>query len=308
MNISFLVPAHNEQENIEKCLDNIEVYKRKGDEIIVGLDACTDDTKEIVQRYSDVKFIESKNKLGKHGILNRLVEKASGEIIIVHDADWLLSGEKSLDSLVDSFKDKKVGGIANSWSMTFENWKKSRGVAYMGDAWSDYFLMKFKKKYYTKRENGILYVDIDKMYFPFFLNIIRKKLITKAMTSADDLERVFDIVRKGYKIVILEDIEIPHHVVIYKHISLARLYKQKLRGHLARKQIRHSFKYSTSTKNFYLPMTIFIIKGMLEIHSIHMIFSILTWILVTFLSYAHALVLWGIKPMSTEKLWEIRMR
>ena len=123
MKVSFLVPAHNEEENIGKCLYNLSKYKRQEDEIIVGLDKCTDSTEFLVRKaeyfIDNLSHIKSEKKLGKHGILQKMIEKAKGEIIIVHDADWLLAGEKSLDSVVDFFKDKKVGGIENSFSMTY---------------------------------------------------------------------------------------------------------------------------------------------------------------------------------------------
>jgi len=308
MKVSFIIPCHNEEENIRKCLDNLENYKKKEDEIIVGLDACTDKTEEYVRLFG-MNFIKSEQNIGKHGILKKLIKKSHGEIIIIHDADWFLSGQKPLSALIKYFDDKKVGGIANSFSMTFANRKICKGIAYLGDVWCDYFLNEFKKTYYTKRENGILYVDEKKMFFPFFLNVIRREIITEAITGADDLERVLDIIRKGYKIVVLEDEEIPHQVVQYNYISLPNLYKQKLRGHLARKQIKRHYNYSTSVRKFYLPMTIFLLRKMLKIHSIKMVASMSVWIGITAISYIHALILNSMGHVTTERLWkEMRIR
>ena len=306
--ISILVPAHNEQENIGKCLDNLLKYKRQQDEIIVGLDACNDNTESILKSYNNIDYIKSEKKLGKHGILQKMIEKAKGEIIIVHDADWLLAGKKSIVTLLNYFEDPKVGGIENSFSMTFYELERGKGIGYIGDAMCDKFLTEFKNKYFTTRENGILYVDKKKMNFPFFVNFIRKKLIKRAITVADDLERVFNILDKGYKIVVLEDEEIPHHVVIYKHIPLARLYYQKVRGHLARKQIRHTYKYSTNIKGFYIPITIFMVRKMLELRSLKMIMAMFVWMLIAVVSYFHALVLYSLKPLKSERLWEMRVR
>lgn len=306
MKISFLVPAHNEEKFIFGCLKSLLKYKRPQDEIIVGLDACTDST-EFIAKALDVKCIKSKKNIGKHAMLDRLIKKAKGDIIIVHDADWIFIGEESLDSLVKYFKDKKVGGIANSFSFTFPN-KEKGNIIYIGDAWCSHFLMEFKKKYYTIRNNEILYIDGEKMFFPFFLNIIRKKLITRAVTVADDLERVLTIIEKGYKIVIPEDKKIPHQKVTYKHISLPKLYIQKVRGHLARKQIKLNYNYNTSIRNFYIPMTIFIIREMLKIHSLKMVASIFVWMTITVLSYFHALIMYWATSLSSEKLWKLRIR
>ena len=311
MRISFLCPAHNEEENIERCLHNLIQYKRPEDEIIVGLDACTDNTESIVSSfkdYFDVNYIKSEKKLGKHGILQKLIEKSKGDIIVIHDADWLLAGNKSIAILLRYFKDLKIGGIENSFSMTYYDMEKGKGIGYIGDAMCDKFLTEFKKKYFTTREDGILYVDRNKMNFPFFVNFIRKDLIKTATTVADDIERVFNILDKGYKIVILEDEEIPHHVVIYKHIPLEKLYFQKVRGHLARKQIRHTYKYSTNIKGFYVPMSIFMIRKMLKLRSAKYIMAMFVWMAIGVISYFHALALYSLKSLTTEKLWEMRVR
>jgi len=306
MKISFIVPVHNEENFIFTCLKSLLRYKRPQDEIIIGLDACTDCT-EVIAKALNIKCIKSKKNIGKHAMLDRLIKKARGDIIIVHDADWIFVGEKSLDSLAKYFEDEEVGGIANSFSFTYPN-KEKGNIIYVGDAWCSHFLMEFKKKYYTTRNKGILYIDGNKMFFPFFLNIIRKKLMTRAVTVADDLERVLTIIERGYKIVVPEDEGIPHQKVTYTHISFPRLYIQKVRGHLARKQIKLNYDYNTSIRNFYVPMTIFIIRKMLKIHSLKMIASIFIWIAVTILSYFHALIIYWTTSLSSEKLWGMRIR
>jgi len=312
LKISFLIPVKNEEKIIERCLNNLLEYKRPEDEIIVGLDNCTDSTEFLVRKaeyfIDNLSHIISEKKLGKHGILKRMIEKAKGDIIIVHDADWLLTGKKSIVTLLKYFEDPRVGGIENSFSMTYYELEKGKGVGYIGDAMCDKFLTEFKNKYFTTRENGILYVDRSKMSFPFFVNFIRKNLIQEATTVADDLERVFNILDNNYKIVVLEDEKIPHHVVIYKHIPLEKLYFQKVRGHLARKQIRHTYKYSTNIKGFYVPMSIFMIRKMLKLHSIKYIMAMFVWMAIGVISYFHALALYSLKSLTTEKLWEMRVR
>lgn len=102
---SFIIPAHNEEDVIGKCLDSI--LKQKGDyEIIVVNDGSTDKTREIVEEY--VKKYPEKVKLINfaHGhsaafARNRGAEKARGEWIIFIDADQIV--EKSFLKRVDEF-------------------------------------------------------------------------------------------------------------------------------------------------------------------------------------------------------------
>ena len=57
MKFSIIIPAHNEEKYIRKCLDSIvkasEAYKEQT-EVIVVLNRCTDQTEEIAKSYNCV--------------------------------------------------------------------------------------------------------------------------------------------------------------------------------------------------------------------------------------------------------------
>lgn len=57
MKFSIIIPAHNEEKYIRKCLDSIakasEAYKEQT-EVIVVLNRCTDKTEEIAKSYNCV--------------------------------------------------------------------------------------------------------------------------------------------------------------------------------------------------------------------------------------------------------------
>ena len=105
-NVSIIIPARNEEENISQLLKDIltQYYPTNLIEIIVVDDHSTDKTAEIIQSFKGVKYIDlSKHTDGK--ILNAYKKKAietailssTGELIITTDADcrmgayWLLS-------------------------------------------------------------------------------------------------------------------------------------------------------------------------------------------------------------------------
>lgn len=104
--VTIIIPARNEEKNIERILKDIraQIYPDDLTEIIVVDDHSTDTTAEIVKRFPAVKLL-SLNDYTNGQVLNAYKKKAieiaiqqsSGELIITTDADcamcefWLLS-------------------------------------------------------------------------------------------------------------------------------------------------------------------------------------------------------------------------
>ncbi len=93
MRFSFVVPAHNEEDVIGKCIDSI--LKQEGNiEAIIVNDGSSDRTKNIVEDYLiNHKIIKLVNFPKGHSAAfarNRGVEKATGKWIIFIDADQIL--------------------------------------------------------------------------------------------------------------------------------------------------------------------------------------------------------------------------
>jgi chlorobactene glucosyltransferase len=93
--VSVLVPARNEEQNIERCLNSLlnQVYRKY--EILALNDNSTDNTLEILKRIavSDgrVRVINGKplpdDWYGKPYAMHQLAEEAKGEILLFTDAD-----------------------------------------------------------------------------------------------------------------------------------------------------------------------------------------------------------------------------
>lgn len=84
---SIIVPAHNAEGHIEKCLDSIEMQTFKDYELIVVCDACTDNTKSVATWYTDQLIITN---YGRDGLArNAGLDAAEGEwILFLDDDDW----------------------------------------------------------------------------------------------------------------------------------------------------------------------------------------------------------------------------
>lgn len=87
--VTVVIPVYNELKTIEKILSLVEAQPMVSEIILVD-DASTDGTVNILKRYENTPkykiFYHERNK-GKGAALRTGFEKASGEIVIVQDAD-----------------------------------------------------------------------------------------------------------------------------------------------------------------------------------------------------------------------------
>lgn len=102
--ISVIIPARNEEENIQACLDSItnQGYPKNLFEVIVVDDFSTDRTVEIVNSFANknVSLLSLKD-FAKEGELNSYkkkaieiaISKANGELIITTDADCIVQNK-----------------------------------------------------------------------------------------------------------------------------------------------------------------------------------------------------------------------
>ncbi|NCA80413.1 MAG: glycosyltransferase family 2 protein [Sphingobacteriia bacterium] len=96
MKLSIIIPAYNEERTIEVILDKVISVNLIGNvskEIVIINDCSKDRTAEVVNQYisthpdEDIRFIEQPENMGKGAAIHRGIEAASGDLIIVQDAD-----------------------------------------------------------------------------------------------------------------------------------------------------------------------------------------------------------------------------
>jgi cellulose synthase/poly-beta-1,6-N-acetylglucosamine synthase-like glycosyltransferase len=110
--VTFLVPAYNEEEYVEECLDSLlgQDYPSDKLEIIAINDGSTDRTLEKIKNYKDRIQIIDKENSGKASSLNYALKKVDTEIVGCMDADSF--PEKDfVKNMVGYFDQEDVKGV-----------------------------------------------------------------------------------------------------------------------------------------------------------------------------------------------------
>lgn len=111
--LSVLVPAYNEERTIQQILDRLGEVKLINEvqmEIVIVNDASTDNTREIVENYitdhsdRDFQFFSQPVNMGKGAALHKAIDLASGEYMVVQDADLEYDPEEFNNLLKPVFK------------------------------------------------------------------------------------------------------------------------------------------------------------------------------------------------------------
>ncbi len=119
--VSVLIPAHNEEKSIIRCIESVRYSTIRNLEIVVVDDASTDTTASLVQDYirqhpdfsRKIQLIRLYKNVGKARALNRALESnLRGEFVMTLDADSVLHPnaiENATDYMID---DSKIAGVA----------------------------------------------------------------------------------------------------------------------------------------------------------------------------------------------------
>jgi glycosyltransferase involved in cell wall biosynthesis len=94
--LSILIPAYNEEKTISLILDrviSIDLIEDIEKEIVIVNDSSTDKTKEVVEHYItshsgvNIRLFNQPKNAGKGAAIHKAIELATGDYMIVQDAD-----------------------------------------------------------------------------------------------------------------------------------------------------------------------------------------------------------------------------
>lgn len=118
MILSIIIPAYNEYETIHQILtkvEKVELPQNIGKEIIVINDKSTDNTLEqllAIQKQTNIKIISHEKNRGKGAAIRTGIENATGDFIIIQDADTEYDPneyKQMLQPILDGFADVVYG-------------------------------------------------------------------------------------------------------------------------------------------------------------------------------------------------------
>jgi glycosyltransferase involved in cell wall biosynthesis len=119
--LSIIIPAYNEAATIHLILDKVkkvELLNRIEKEIIIVNDCSTDDTEQSIKEYIDnnasvdIQYFKHEINQGKGAALHTGIKKATGEYLIIQDADLEYDPTEYnilLKPVIDGFADVVYG-------------------------------------------------------------------------------------------------------------------------------------------------------------------------------------------------------
>jgi cellulose synthase/poly-beta-1,6-N-acetylglucosamine synthase-like glycosyltransferase len=170
--VTIMIAAYNEELVIEKKIRSIfnTIYPLYKIQLLVGSDNSSDNTNVILQKlaneFHQLSFTHFKERQGKISIINQLSDLATGELLIVSDANVMLE-QDTLFQLVKYFKDSQVGLVDTNM--------KNYGIKKNG--------ISFQEKSYISHEVNVKHLEsisFGTMIGPFGgCYAVRKNLFTK---------------------------------------------------------------------------------------------------------------------------------
>ncbi|HYO74957.1 MAG TPA: glycosyltransferase family 2 protein, partial [Thermoanaerobaculia bacterium] len=190
--VTFIIPAYNEQRNIAAKIENTLGLDYPADklEVLVVSNGSVDRTDEIVRGYTDprVQLIVMPQP-GKMEALNEGVRRATGEVLVFTDADFLLD-HHTLREIGRKFADPEVGGVcgARNTSVVREGDATGEGEG-MYARWDKWQKVRESRIGSVFAADGLLYAIRRSLYVP----------ITDPAQS-DDMAISMRVVTQGYRL------------------------------------------------------------------------------------------------------------
>ena len=109
MKVSAVLPIHNGEKFIAKCINSLIRQSVKFNEIIIVDDASTDNSVKLIKKFP-VRLIQLNKNLGRSAARNKGFEESKNEIVFFAEDDAFY-GKDFLKYCLPHFKNKKVAGV-----------------------------------------------------------------------------------------------------------------------------------------------------------------------------------------------------
>lgn len=224
--VSIIIPSYNREHLIEETLDSVLGQTYTNWECIVVDDGSDDNTKEIINSYSEkdkrFKFYNRPRarKNGASACRNYGLEKSKGELIQFLDSDDLLAKNK-LEEQVKFYKPQEFSLITCKWGGFEESSNLSKRFKYKYNSY----------KNYRKGKDLLNTFGCFNEYFPSLVYLTPKILIESSglwnqkLTNNDDAEFFTRVILNASKIIFS-----PEASVYYRYKSTDKLSELNTEG------------------------------------------------------------------------------
>ncbi|MCC6396050.1 MAG: glycosyltransferase family 2 protein [Bacteroidetes bacterium] len=192
--VSVVISAFNEESVLREKLNNLSslVYPSGRIEFLIGSDGSSDGTVSILQASTlpGLRVLAFPERRGKCAVLNDLVSKAGGEIVVFSDANTIYDCQ-ALEHMIRHFADHELGGVCGELKL------RSGAENAAGKGESSYWkyetaIKKWESAYKTTvGATGGVYAIRKALYKPL---PVRKPIV-------DDFLIPLEIVRRGYRMI-----------------------------------------------------------------------------------------------------------
>jgi glycosyltransferase involved in cell wall biosynthesis len=214
MDISVIIPFHNEEKYIEKCIHSLlsQDYPKDKYEIIMISNNSTDRSEKIVKGYPAIKLLYE-HKPGAFASRNRAIIEAKGKIIAFTDADCIANIDW-LSNIYKYLKDSSAQIVQGT--PLFE---------------SDTFILKMLSDYEAEKASYIFSRDIKEIYYGSTNNMAVRTDLFNKLGLFSEIDRGADVlmVQNAIKLYTC-DIAIYACDMCIRHLEISNLrqYYQKL--------------------------------------------------------------------------------
>ena len=193
--LSIIIPAYNEKNTIQELIKKVKGVNLPDveKEIIVVDDGSKDGTRDILKTIPDIRYFFHEKNLGKGGAVKTGIKNATGDILIIQDAD-LEYDPNDYQIMINPILDGKTEVVIGVRIMPEKDQRRRKSL---------YWLSWFGNHVITWTTNILYLVNIGE--YEACYKVYTKKAVDSLNIETNnfdiDNEMICKLIRKGYKII-----------------------------------------------------------------------------------------------------------
>ena len=227
MKLSIVIPAYNEYESLPKILERVRItpYNK---EIIIVDDYSVDGTRDLLKELendSDIRVIYHTKNMGKGAALRTGFQKATGDIVIIQDADMEYNPadyEKLIEPIINNEADVVYGSRflgAPHRVLYFWHYVANKMLTFLSNVMTNLNLTDMETCYKVFRREIIQNIKLTSNRFGFEPEITQKIARLKIRIYEVPISYHGRTYEEGKKIGLKDAVSAVYHIFKFKFLS-----------------------------------------------------------------------------------------